>query len=111
MYNVHVQALLSGGWRTRCVTQPLTFEFQIRLMVTCKILNEGTALRMEQGRWVEDDGEGAESKKRRREKTFTCFVILILSPSVPEAGGGHGGWGFRAFRHPPSVMYTHDHKG
>ena len=70
------------------MTQPLAFEFQGKLMVTCKILNEGTALGMEQGRWVEDDGEGAENKKRGREKTFTCSVILIRSPSLPGAGGG-----------------------
>ena len=59
-------------------------------MVTSKILNEGTALGMEQGRWVEDEGEGVESK-RRREKTFTCFTLLLFSPSLPGAGGGQVG--------------------
>lgn len=56
-------------------------------MVTCKVLNEGTILGMEQGRWVEDDGDGAEGKRRRREDTFTCFTILTLSGPLPEAGG------------------------
>lgn len=29
-----------------------------------------------------------KEKRRRREDTFTCFMILTLSPPLPEAGGG-----------------------
>lgn len=29
-----------------------------------------------------------KEKRRRREDTFTCFMILTLSPPLPQAGGG-----------------------
>ena len=65
MYDVCVQILLGVGVEKDGVSNPTTSLGQI--MVTCKVLNEGTALGMEQGRWVEDDG-GVESKRGEERK-------------------------------------------
>lgn len=83
--------------------------------MTSKILNEGTALGMEQGRWVEGEGEGVEKQEEeKRENLHLLYASAAFSfpaRSWRWAGGHSGGGGFLPFRHPPSGVYSHDHKG
>lgn len=107
MHNVHIQIPLGGKEDAVSVA----FDFPIKLTMTCKILSEDTALGVEHGREVEDDGEGAGRRGRRR---LICFTILIPSLSLLEAGGewrDRSRCEFPALEASLSIMCTHDHKG
>lgn len=64
--------------------------------MTSKILNEGTALGMEQGRWVEGEGEGVEKQEEeKRENLHLLYASAAFSFPARSWrwAGGHSGGG------------------